>query len=163
MLKKKAVFAPLDASYLQNYLQLVNSELIWQSTQPTEVFHPYSQEEICTWLKGLSAKDDRRDFALLDADTMDFVGEVVLNYIQGDHCNLRFALLPKYWDQGLGSQGVALAIAYAREQLNLRKIQLSVYSCNPRGIRVYQKSGFAEVSREQIADGLEEILMELAL
>jgi len=46
--------------------------------------------------------------------------------------------------------------------MKLKKITLDVYTINPRGIRVYEKCGFKEVSRRDEPGGITEIRMEVS-
>ncbi len=55
---------------------------------------------------------------------------------------LGLALGPDHWDMGLGSQAVRLAVNYAFSELNLRRLQLTVFDYNHRAIAVYERAGF---------------------
>ena len=45
-------------------------------------------------------------------------------------------------NQGHGSEAMALLLRFGFEELNLNRIELCVFSHNPRAIRVYEKLGF---------------------
>ena len=47
-----------------------------------------------------------------------------------------------YWGQGYGYEAVALALDFAFRELNLHRVQLTVFSYNERAIRLYEKLGF---------------------
>jgi RimJ/RimL family protein N-acetyltransferase len=47
-----------------------------------------------------------------------------------------------YQDQGYGGEAVALALDFAFQELNLHRVQLTVFSYNTRAIALYRKMGF---------------------
>jgi RimJ/RimL family protein N-acetyltransferase len=47
-----------------------------------------------------------------------------------------------YWGQGYGSDAIRTLLRFGFEELNLHRIQLSVYEDNERGIGAYKKCGF---------------------
>jgi RimJ/RimL family protein N-acetyltransferase len=46
------------------------------------------------------------------------------------------------WDKGHGSEAMSLVIAYAFDELNLHRLQLTAISYNSRALRTYEKLGF---------------------
>ncbi len=54
--------------------------------------------------------------------------------------------------QGFGAEALRLLLSYAFDELNLYRVQLTVFSYNPGAIRLYEKLGFARegVLREAI-------------
>ncbi len=53
------------------------------------------------------------------------------------------------WGKGYGSDAMRIVIHYAFRELNLNRINLTVFEYNPRAIRSYQKLGFKEEGRER--------------
>jgi RimJ/RimL family protein N-acetyltransferase len=51
------------------------------------------------------------------------------------------------WGKGYGTDAMRLIMRFAFEQLNLRRISLTVFEYNQRGYHVYQKLGFREEGR----------------
>ena len=49
---------------------------------------------------------------------------------------------PDYWDQGYGQEVIGLALAFAFDELNLHRVQLTVFDYNQRAIALYEKLGF---------------------
>lgn len=47
-----------------------------------------------------------------------------------------------YWGQGYGYEATQLALAYAFQELNLYRLNLTVFSYNNRAIKLYEKCGF---------------------
>lgn len=62
------------------------------------------------------------------------------NHVAGLH----LALGRDYWDQGLGSEAVGLLVRYAFDELNLYRLQLTVFDYNLRALAVYRKHGFLQ-------------------
>ena len=48
----------------------------------------------------------------------------------------------EYRGRGLGTEAMRLLVRFAFEQLNLNRINLTVFSYNPRAMRSYEKCGF---------------------
>lgn len=46
------------------------------------------------------------------------------------------------WGKGYGTDAMRIVLRYAFDELNLRRVTLSVFEVNPRGIASYQKAGF---------------------
>ena len=51
---------------------------------------------------------------------------------------------PAYWGQGYGGEAMGLLLRYAFYELNLYKVQLTVFSYNHRAMALYQKLGFQQ-------------------
>lgn len=47
-----------------------------------------------------------------------------------------------YWDQGYGTEAMALILKHGFETLNLNRVFLRVFERNPRAVRCYEKVGF---------------------
>ncbi|HEV8063432.1 MAG TPA: GNAT family protein [Acidimicrobiales bacterium] len=105
---------------------------------------PGADEAFLAWYRTRNQAEDRLDLAIVDLKTRACVGEAVLNdYSQANSsCNFRILIGPKGRDRGLGSEATTLMIRYGLDVLGLHRIELSVYSFNPRAQRVYEKTGF---------------------
>lgn len=85
------------------------------------------------------------------------MGESVLNEIDWDcKCaNFRIAIFHGAdRGRGLGSWMTEKTLQFAFEELGLHRVELDVFSFNPRAIRAYEKAGFRRegVRREAILD-----------
>jgi RimJ/RimL family protein N-acetyltransferase len=88
---------------------------------------------------------NRRDWAIKNDETGEFLGEVVLNDFNDakNSINLRIALRgPQVYGQGIGTQAVSLALEYAFDELMVEKVTLEVLVENMRAQRAYAKNGF---------------------
>ena len=51
--------------------------------------------------------------------------------------------------KGYGTEALRLLIAYAFDTLNLQKLEIEVFSSNPRALACYKKVGFVEEGRKR--------------
>jgi RimJ/RimL family protein N-acetyltransferase len=56
-----------------------------------------------------------------------------------------------HWDKGYGTDAVRTLCRFGFREMNLRRISLSVYDINLRGLRAYEKAGFREEGRARRA------------
>lgn len=101
-------------------------------------------ESTLAWYRGLAARPDRLDLAIIDRASGRCVGEAVLNELDADNdsCNFRILIGPDGRDRGLGTEAVRLITDHAFRTTGLWRISLEVYSFNPRARRVYERAGF---------------------
>ena len=55
------------------------------------------------------------------------------------------------WGKGFGTDAMKVLLRFAFEELNLHRVNLSVFEYNPRAIRSYEKTGFRQEGRERHA------------
>lgn len=53
------------------------------------------------------------------------------------------------WGQGYGTDALRLILRYAFDELNLRRVTLSVFEYNERALHTYRKLGFVEEGRQR--------------
>ncbi len=96
------------------------------------------------WYRSRADAPDRIDLAVVDLEQDSCVGEVVLNDYDAANasCNFRILIGPRGRDRGLGTEASRLIVRYGFDTLGLHRIELSVYTFNPRARRVYEKVGF---------------------
>lgn len=96
------------------------------------------------WYSTRNDQPDRLDLAIVDRESGECVGEVVLNeWEEGNSsCNFRILIGPAGRDRGLGTEATRLILGHAFEALGLHRVSLEVYAFNPRGQRAYEKVGF---------------------
>ncbi len=76
------------------------------------------------------------------ADTM--LGFVELDGVLWAHrvCGLGLAIGPKHQRKGYGRAAMELALMFAFDELNLHRVQLTVFGYNARAIALYESLGF---------------------
>ncbi|NJE06589.1 N-acetyltransferase [Thermococcus sp. M36] len=114
---------------------------------PEEVF--FYEDEL-EWYEALRREKKREKvFAIVENSSRSLVGLIGLHRI--DHHNgraeLGYFLAREYWGRGYASEAVKLALEYAFEWLNLRKVYARVYEPNVPSIRVLEKNGFTLAGR----------------
>lgn len=149
--------------YEQNYCPL--DKEVARLTGCKEVF---TKEEVTSFFLK-SIEEDDRYFFLIIAPNGKIIGECVINEIDWDlSCaNFRIALYQKIErEKGIGTWATEVTRDFAFEELKLHRLELDVYSFNPRGEKVYLKAGFKRegVLRDAIMDGnkyADDILMSI--
>lgn len=89
--------------------------------------------------------------AVDDADNV--IGHFIIRYPDAnDDTSVRFGFVvldPAYRGKGCGSQMMQLGIAYAKEHLHVKRIDLGVFANNEGAQHCYSAAGFREYSRRQ--------------
>jgi RimJ/RimL family protein N-acetyltransferase len=101
--------------------------------------------ELENWYATRADFDDRVDLAIIDRASGEYVGEVVLNDLvpENKSCNFRILLVSaRHRGRGLGTEATRLILGHAFETVGLHRVELEVYTFNPRARRVYDKVGF---------------------
>ena len=117
----------------------------------------FTREEVISFFE-TSLEDENRVFFLIIAPDGSIIGESVINEIDWElRCaNFRIAIfqLTKR-DQGIGTWAVRITRDFAFEKLNLHRLELDLYSFNPRAEKAYLKAGFKKegVRRDAVLDG----------
>ncbi|MFW7433704.1 GNAT family N-acetyltransferase [Vagococcus carniphilus] len=129
----------------------------------------YSIEQIETHIKAIINDETREDYAICLNETKEMIGELSILSIDQDNKSAGFRIAlnnQKVIGKGFGSEATKLVIQHVFEELKLNRLQLEVFSHNPRGIRTYEKCGFVRegVLREALFyDGTysDEIIMSI--
>lgn len=111
----------------------------------TATTQDFDDEMLRDWLSTRQDHDDRADFAIVHIDTGHVLGEVVLNELdtEDECCKFRIGLVgPDVYGLGYGTEATSLVLDYAFETVGLHRVELEVYSFNPRAQRSYEKAGF---------------------
>ncbi|WP_298460106.1 GNAT family N-acetyltransferase [uncultured Cellulomonas sp.] len=105
---------------------------------------PHLDEPTRRWYETRADAGDRLDLALVDRATDRCVGEVVLNHWEPENqsCNFRILVGPLGRDRGLGSEATRLVLTHAFTATDLYRVELGVYTVNPRARHVYERAGF---------------------
>jgi RimJ/RimL family protein N-acetyltransferase len=151
----------LNPYFIDAYCEFLSDPEIHKTTQPYEEFKIFEREELLKWLQKISQAENRKDFAILEIGSDEFVGEVVINEVKNRTANIRIALKSKHWGKGYGYIAMKNAISYAFENMQLDEITLSVFNINERGLNLYKKLGF-EVVNTSVYKGYLETHMKIS-
>jgi len=111
----------------------------------TGTFETFTFEQVEVYCARVAAAENRADYIITLANSSTFIGEAVINNINWHNrsAHYRIAISEKYVNQGYGSEATRLMMAYAFNTLGLHRIELEVYTFNPRAKHVYEKLGFS--------------------
>jgi RimJ/RimL family protein N-acetyltransferase len=120
--------------------------------------HPKTAAQLSTWLAGRHQAADGFVFAIRAREGREALGVLELDGILWTHQNAWIGIVigaPENWGQGYGAEAMRLALRFAFEELNLHRVQLTVFSYNTRAIALYEKLGFRRegVYREHLQRG----------
>ncbi len=149
--------------YEQNYCPLDK-----EVARLTGCKEEFTKEEVTSFFLK-SIEEDARYFFLIIAPDGKIIGESVINEIDWDlRCaNFRIGLYHMTErGKGIGTWATEVTRDFAFEELHLHRLELDVYSFNPRAEKVYLKAGFKRegILRDAIMDGdkyADDILMAI--
>ncbi|MFS1513744.1 GNAT family protein [Chengkuizengella sp. SCS-71B] len=108
-----------------------------------EAAFPKQASEIKKWIDSTDSNEYRFAVRLIDSDQI--IGVIEIDGILWNHRTawLSMAIGDKQnWSKGFGTEMLTLALRYAFSELNLYRLQLTVFSYNERAITLYEKLGF---------------------
>ncbi|WP_048148513.1 GNAT family N-acetyltransferase [Palaeococcus ferrophilus] len=114
---------------------------------PEEVF--YFEDEL-EWYENLRKNKERHKvFAIVNNTSNELMGVIGLHNIdtKNGKAELGYFLWKRYWRRGYMAEAVGLALRYAFEELNLRKVYARVYEPNVGSRKVLEKNGFKLVGK----------------
>lgn len=158
---EKVILRPFEADDWEKMIEIILEPELRRLTgsvdndeQARAPFPPEEVERIKQWYYTRNQQKDRLDLGIVRRDIGELVGEVVFNEFDESTRNVNFRILigAAGCNQGFGTEAIALFLNYGFEVLNLHKVELGVYSFNPRAEKVYRKNGFVleGVQREAI-------------
>jgi RimJ/RimL family protein N-acetyltransferase len=105
----------------------------------------YSKEDIKKWIDYHNNKNDEVIFAIYNNNIHDIIGHVGLYNIDFRIRKAEYAILiadHANRGKGYGALCTQFMLSYGFEQLNLKRIELSVLEDNVKAISLYYKNGF---------------------
>ena len=96
------------------------------------------------------------------------IGVAEIEDINWHHGNawISISLGKAFWNQGLGTEALRLLVCYAFQELNLHRLQLTVFEYNGRAQAVYRKVGFCVEGRMRewiLRDGKRYDMLQMGL
>ncbi|MBJ8107664.1 GNAT family N-acetyltransferase [Bacillus cereus] len=141
------------------FLRLLSREdaiFIFDSTEIEEIrfmtgtTKRFKLEEVEAHIQKSVADPTRVDFAVCLSETNEVIGDLAILEIDEENRKAFYRISMHNLNivgKGYGSEATQLALSYAFDVLQLNRVQLEVYSHNPRGIRAYEKVGFIQEGR----------------
>lgn len=95
------------------------------------------------WIRRVLARSDERRFAICLGKQQRYVGNVQLTQITKRDAEFHIFIGDSaVHGQGVGTRATRLMLDYARDELQLEQVYLSVHADHAAAIRVYEKCGF---------------------
>lgn len=133
---------PLEESDLERCLCWINDS---ETLQFLGRRHPMGRIQEKEWLAGQYNSDKHVNLAIVLKDGDRHIGNCGLESIDYVNRNASFGILigeKDAWNCGYGPEAAVLILKYGFEELGLHRIELDVFSNNPRAQKAYQKVGF---------------------
>lgn len=131
----------MDASVIARW-QMDIEFLRMLDSQPS---FPKNEQQIAEWIReGQRGRDNFLLGIRLVGDD-ELIGFVELGEVLWTHRNSWLAIAigaREHWGRGYGYEAMELALDFAFYELNLHRIQLTVFGYNERAIGLYEKLGF---------------------
>ena len=106
---------------------------------------PKSKAELSQWLEETQKDKNGFLFAIRPVDGQSLLGYAELDGILWSNGTAWLGLglgERDNWGKGYGAEAAQLVLNFAFNELNLRRVQLTVFSYNERAIALYEKLGF---------------------
>jgi RimJ/RimL family protein N-acetyltransferase len=106
--------------------------------------YPKTETEINRWLDEVSSAKNDFLFIIRPLDSSQTMGFVHLGEILWSHrvAWLAIGVSSEYQGQSYGHEALTLALQFAFDEINLHRVQLTVFDYNTPAIRLYEKLGF---------------------
>ena len=151
MESERVYFVKMAKEYIDFYLENVNNPEIYQyiSTYPA---HIYTREEEIDWVEN---NQHLNSFTMIDKETHELIGNAGYHEIKNDIGELGIWIAIPHQNNHYGREILARLIEYGYQELNLKRITLTVHENNERAVHLYQKLGFYKNGRpKSIMDGV---------
>ncbi len=104
----------------------------------------FTLEQIEAWCSSRDDQHDRWDLVIEDAASGDWLGDLAVNGWDPDNrsCGIRISLEPHARGRGIGPEAMTTVIDHLFAATPTHRLELEVYSFNPRAIAVYERLGF---------------------
>lgn len=152
----------------ENYYQQNFNPLDKDVVRLTGCKPEFTYDEVVSFFLKCIEADDRYDFLIIAPDGR-IIGESVINEIDLESRSANFRICIFHSNEqgkGIGSWAVKMTRDFAFEKLKLHRLELNVFSFNPRAEKAYLSAGFKRegVLRDAIWDGkkyADDILMAI--
>ncbi|HEX6097482.1 MAG TPA: GNAT family protein [Thermoanaerobaculia bacterium] len=113
--------------------------------------YPIAFQNEMEWLdRAMHEGVNERHFAIERKDDRTHIGNASIHDIDWVSRTAAFGLFigePSAWNRGFGSDAIRTLVRFAFEEMNLRKLRISVFEYNDRAKHVLETQGFAQEGR----------------
>lgn len=141
---------PVRADDADGMWEMVSDPEAMRTTGTTATF---TRAQIERWCATISDQPDRIDLAITANGSDEYLGEIVLNDIDGvlKSANMRLVMRPGYRGRGYGTEAIELVLGLAFDGIGLHRVELDVLSLNARAHSLYENIGFRHEGRRRDA------------
>ncbi|WP_394136704.1 GNAT family N-acetyltransferase [Cytobacillus oceanisediminis] len=139
---KDIALGAFNGEDIKKIIQWYTDEKIMRNLDALPV-KPKQETEIKKWLD--ESSQDTFRFAIRLKDTNELIGYAEINGILWPHRTgwITIAIADESkWGKGYGKEAMQCLIRYAFMELNLHRLQLTVFSYNSRAVSLYESLGF---------------------
>ena len=107
--------------------------------------YPKTEAALARWLEDAHKATDAFLFAIRSLEGDELIGQIELDGILWTHRASWVSIAigdPKHRGKGYGYEAMQLVLRFAFDELNLHRVQLTVFSYNESAIALYEKLGF---------------------
>lgn len=147
--------------YYESNFNPLDEEVAYLTGSPTIL----PKDAVMKFLETSVVDSSRYHFIIKD-DTQNIVGECVLSDLDDEVLSLHFRIgifKQATQNKGLGQWAIASMCEFAFDTLGMNRLELEVFSFNPKAIHVYEKMGFQHEGRKRDAvlskNGLADIIL----
>ena len=140
---EKVILRALERDDLDRCYRWMNDpNIVW--TLKSRYPMPFHLE--AEWLENaLGHHHDARHFAIERKEDRSHIGNASIHEIDWVSRTAAFGLFigePSSWNQGFGGDSIRTLVRFAFEEMNLRKLKISVFDYNERAKHVLEAAGF---------------------
>lgn len=109
------------------------------------IAYPKSESQVGEWIREGQRGREHFLFGIRVLPMDDLIGFIELSDVMWSHRNSWLTIAigdAEYRGRGYGSEAMSLILEFAFRELNLHRVQLTVFSYNTPAIRLYEKLGF---------------------
>jgi len=129
---------------------LEQAQIYVNDPETKSLLHPgipylYTLEDEQKWFETNSATNELYNFAIETISDHKYIGGCGINKIDWKNSVATVGIFigdKGYWGKGYGTDAMNVLVRFIFEQMNINRIQLFVFSFNPRAIKSYEKVGF---------------------
>jgi len=126
-------------------MALWEEDLLFLRLYSSHLARPRAEAALAEWIEAIGKAQDEIIFAIRLIEDNKLIGMLGFHGIEWANQVAWFSIAigdSGYWGQGYGYEATQLGLAYAFNELNLYRLNLTVFSYNSRAIKLHEKCGF---------------------
>ncbi|MHA1109678.1 MAG: GNAT family N-acetyltransferase [Promethearchaeota archaeon] len=150
LIGKRIKLVALDSKNVPSFVKWFNDAEILQFLSN---YRPVTQEGEEQWVKDMGNAKNTIVFSIVVIAEEKLIGNCSIDMDWRNRVGSMGIVIGEkdYHSKGYGTEAMNLAVQYGFEELNLNRMELEVYSHNPRAQKCYIEVGFKEEGRRRSA------------